>query len=179
MPFEAELEPGEELLFSDALPAPKKGDMPFSIAVSNGAVFIPRKKLFALSDPWYFEKVPVSQIRGIRVGAYKPAWLWLVALLMVAGGVGGVVLVWMSGELKSQAKLLGYGLAFIVVGVTIPWAMRSRVRLIIEMTEGRFAWAPKLTVGGTYREDSRRFLLEVAKACRMAGLPVVMPEDAA
>ena len=178
MPLEAELEPGEEIILSESLPAPKKGGAPFSIAVSNRALFLPHKKRFAVADPWYFKKVPISQIERVQVRAHKPAWLWLVALLMVGGGIGGLFLVWSSGELKSNAKLVGYSLAFIAVGCAIPWAMRSRVQLIVEMTRGRFTWTPTLTIGGTYSADSRRFLAEVANACSLAGIPVGAPESA-
>ncbi len=175
MPLDIELEPGEEIVLEETLPAASENDPAFSVVVSNRALFLQRKKRFAVSDPWYFDKVPLARVRQVLVAAHNPAWLWAFSPVMVVVGLGGLYLAITGRDLVRHEQLFGYSLAFIIVGFAIPWALRSGLRLRVEMTDGRFSWTPRLTVGGTYGEDSRRFLLRFADACRGVGLLVQTP----
>ncbi len=175
MPLDIELEPGEEMILDETLPAADPGDVQFSVAVSDRALFLPRKKRFAVADPWYFDKVPLARIRRVVVAPHRPAWLWLLSWLMVLGGFGGLYLAREGGDPVRYGQLIGYSLAIVAVGFALPWALRAHLRLRIEMTRGRFSWAPRLTIGGTYGEDARRFLFRFGEACRRAGLEVRAP----
>jgi hypothetical protein len=64
MAYEIILESGEEALARIELKLSKKAQ-PFSFAVSNRAIYIPRTKLIAKTDPYYFQRVPLNQIRYV------------------------------------------------------------------------------------------------------------------
>ena len=55
MPFEVNLEAGEQLILKYAFP-----QLEFGFAVTDRAVFLPAKKWFAVSDLFYFHRVPIS-----------------------------------------------------------------------------------------------------------------------
>ncbi len=173
--LDLELEPGEALLLDDTLEGADKDDVPFSVAVSDRAIFLQRKKRFAVSDPWYYDKIPFARIRRVLVAHHSPAWLWAASILLGAAGLGILYLVAAGGDPLRHRQLIALSLAFIVVGLAIPWTLRSRLRLRVEMTDGRFTWVSRLTLGGSYAADSRRFLLRFADACRRVGLLVETP----
>ena len=175
MPLDLELEPGEEIILDATLPGADKDDVSFSVAVSDRAIFVQRKKRVAIADPWYLDKIPLGRIRRVQVAHHSPAWLWISSALLVAAGLGGLVLVGSGDEPARHWQLIAFSLAFIAVGLAIPWALRSRLRLRVEMIRGNFTWVSRLVLGGSYLQDSRRFLLRFADACRRAGLLVETP----
>src|ERR1051325_1263415 len=59
----------------------------FHFAVSDRAIYIPRTKLIAKSDPFYFERVLVGQVRQVNVQRLRPYGLWVLAIIMVLVGV--------------------------------------------------------------------------------------------
>src|SRR5271165_1290320 len=85
MPFEINLEEGERLIASLSFVVPKDPEA-FRIAVTDRAVFLPRKKFFAVKDPTYCERVLLSQVVDAKVKTLNPFFLWTLALLMVIAG---------------------------------------------------------------------------------------------
>ena len=57
MPYSVELEQGEQLIGTYTLTIGKKAE-PFAFAVSTQALFLPRKKFFAVKDPTYCQHCP-------------------------------------------------------------------------------------------------------------------------
>ena len=55
--------------------------------MSNRAIYIPRTKLIAKTDPHYFQRVPLNQIRYVNVKRLRPYALWLLAGLMIPIGL--------------------------------------------------------------------------------------------
>ena len=86
MPFDVNLEEGERLLENLSFVVPKNSQV-FHIAISDRALFLPRKKFFAVKDPSYSERVPLNRVREARVKKLSPFLLWTLALLMVVVGV--------------------------------------------------------------------------------------------
>ena len=86
MAYEVILEPGEELGARIELNVSSKAQ-PFSFAITNRAVYIPRVKLIAKSDPYYFQRVPLDQIHQVTVKRLRPYALWLLAALMIPAGL--------------------------------------------------------------------------------------------
>jgi len=94
MAYTPELEAGEELAHQTELCCPAKAE-PFCFAVSNRALYIPRKKLVALKDPYYFERVPHSGVREVSIERLRPYGWWVLAILMTAAGlVSTILMMW-------------------------------------------------------------------------------------
>jgi len=143
--FTIEPQAGEELVFQGSFLA-KKGVEPFAFALSNQAVYIPRKKLFAVSDPWYFERVPISQIREVALERLHPYLLWLLAIVFIA--VGGVT---SYGMLQPEYRdhggtVSGYPFGLLAVGLVLPFVARGRRRLVVSMIDDRFQWKAPLVL---------------------------------
>jgi hypothetical protein len=91
MAYEVHLETGEEVAAQIELNLSKKAQ-PFFFAVSNRAMYIPRIKFIAKTAPFYFQRVPLAQIRHVAVTRLRPYGLWFLATVMIA--VGLVTTVW-------------------------------------------------------------------------------------
>src|SRR6266498_1108159 len=76
MAYEVILETGEEVAARIELNLSKKAQ-PFHFAVSNRAVYIPRVKLIAKTDPYYFQRIPLNHP--------------LLAAAVIGGGVGNTL----------------------------------------------------------------------------------------
>ena len=61
MAFEAVLEPNEHLVFQTSFQASRESQ-PFAFAVSNQALFLTAKQVFARRDPWLFQRVAHSEV---------------------------------------------------------------------------------------------------------------------
>lgn len=68
MAYEVVAEAGEVVEARIALDLSRKAQ-PFFFAVSNRAIYIPRTKLIAKTDPYYFERVRLEQVQHITVRA--------------------------------------------------------------------------------------------------------------
>jgi hypothetical protein len=66
MPFVIEPEMGETIILEAEYAASEKS-VPFAFGITNRAIFLPAKKTFAMKDPWYFRRVPLSDVREVRI----------------------------------------------------------------------------------------------------------------
>src|SRR5438045_7220242 len=85
MAYEVIPEPGETVDANIHLSLSSKS-RPFFFAVSNRAIYIPRIKLIAKSDPYYFQRVPLDQVRKVEIKRQPPYALWSLALVMIIVG---------------------------------------------------------------------------------------------
>jgi hypothetical protein len=95
MAYELNLETGEEVTTRIELDLSKRAQ-PFFFAVSNRALYIPRIKFIAATDPFYFQRVPLARIRHVAVTRLPPYRLWFLAVVMIA--VGLVTTIWMMEQ---------------------------------------------------------------------------------
>ena len=171
MPFEINLEEGERLIASLSFVVPKDPEA-FRIAVTDRAVFLPRKKFFAVKDPTYCERVLLSQVVDAKVKTLNPFFLWTLALLMVIAGAvttGLMLLPVLRGE---GGKVSGYRPAVAIVGLVIPFVSRRRYGLSISIVDEAFLWKPRLHVDRASRTALNVFLTQAAVALRQAGVKV-------
>ena len=147
MAYHVTLEAGEELEAQIDLNLSKKAQ-PFSFAISNQAIYIPRIKLIAKTDPYYFQRVPLHQVQRVTVRRLRPYALWLLAALMVPAGL--VSTIWMMEPvLRNEPgthQLSGWPIAVFVCGFLVPIAAKGRFALEIEFTGGIYRWKPPLVV---------------------------------
>lgn len=172
MPYEIADESGEEMLLNTSFTASQKSE-PFRIALSNLAIYLPRKKAFAMKDPTYFERVPFSNVIEVRIHRIKPYFMWSLAAAMIL--VGAVTTVWMMMPvLRGEGgKVSGYPPAIVVVGLVIPFIAGRRFSLDVKTTGKPFRWKPELLVDKKSRTKVDNYLSEIGNACQKAGLNVV------
>lgn len=171
MAFTPELDPGESLIFQDSYHASKESRR-FAFAVSTHALHLPGKKLIARSDPWFFRRVPVTEVQSVELRRLRSIGLLLLAALMVVVGVVTTVLMVMPLLRGQGGKVSGYPVAVIVGGLVIPFAARGRVGLVVRHSSGRFRWKPPLVIDRASRRRIKCLLEDIIAACREAGAPV-------
>lgn len=121
---------------------------PFVFAVSNQAIYIPRIKLIAKTDPYYFQRVPLNQLQHVTVKRLRPYALWILAVLMISTGL--MTTIWMMEPvLRNEPgthRVSGWPIAVFVCGFLVPIAAKGRFGLEILFNGGRYRWKPPLVV---------------------------------
>lgn len=170
MSFEIHLEERERLIANLSFIAGKSGSL--NIAISDRAAYLPRQKLFAVSDPNYCERVPLNRILLATVRKLNPFLLWTLTLVMVIGGSVATTLM-MVPILKGEGGTVsGYPPAIAVVGLVIPFIAKRRYGLTVSIVDDTFSWKPPLLVDSSSRKAVARFLDQTAEAFRQAGVSV-------
>lgn len=172
MTYEIADESGEDILLNTSFSASQKSE-PFRLALSNLAIYLPRKKAFAMKDPTYFERVPFSNLIEVRIHRIKPYFLWTLAAAMIL--VGAITTIWMMMPILrgEGGKVSGYPPAIVVIGLVIPFIAGRRFSLDVKTTGKPFRWKPELLVDRKSRLNVEHCLTEIGDACRKAGLNVV------
>ena len=168
MPFIVEPQPGEEVYLLKEFRG-SHGHV-FAIAVSNQALYLPAQKFALKTDPWYFRRVPLSEVKEVRLLKQKStSILILSALMIVFGGVTGFLMMWyaLRGE---PIRVSGWPLALFVGGIILPFIARGRQTLVVLMSKGKYKWKPQLAVDKKTRETYQRLQDEIVQACRKAGI---------
>ena len=173
MAYAVQLEAGEELAAEIELNLSEKAQ-PFHFAVSNRAIYIPRIKFIAKTDPFYFQKVTLDNIRHVAVTRLRPYGLWLLAGVMVI--VGLVTTVWMmEAALRSAAEtrhISGWPIAVFVCGFLVPFAASRRSVLEVWFDGGTYRWSPPLVVDKASKQRVAETLQTIIKACEKVGVTV-------
>lgn len=175
MPITPAVEPGEKLignfelmLFSEETVL-RQQPSPFALAVTNRALLLPHEQVFGNSREWYVERLPLSEVRQLRVQPLMPFGWYVVALLMIAVAV----LAALDSHGEQIARNISSIALLLIAGFALLYAARGRYALIIERTDGTsFTWKPPLVKGsGRWRRD--HFVAAVIDAARRAGIIVV------
>jgi hypothetical protein len=173
MAYEVVPEPGEEVEAKIELNLSKKA-RPFFFAVSNRAIYIPRIKLIAKTDPYYFQRVPLNQLRHLVVRRLRPYALWLLAGLMIP--IGLVTTIWMMEPVLRKEPgthdISGWPIAVFVCGFLVPVAAKGRFGLEIWFNGGKYRWKPPLVVDRTSRRKITETFQTIIEACRKVGAPI-------
>jgi hypothetical protein len=144
----------------------------FAMAVSNQALYLSAQK-WALKDTWYFKRVPLSEVREVRLIKQRPGFILILALLMIA--VGGLISFLMLRNMYFPmagvpARASGWPIAIFVGGLVIPFIARGRKTLVVQLEKGRFKWRPQLAVDKNTRELYATIQQELIAACKRAGI---------
>jgi len=170
MAFVVELEPGETLL-KQYWYAPPKAE-PFSFAISARAFFLPRKKRFAVSDALYFERVPLSDIRSATKVRLRPYGWWVFAAILIVVGVWSSILM-MEPILRGHGGTMsGFPPGIAVIGIVVPFAVRGRYAVVLNLASGKFQWKAPIAVDRKSREEIRAIQDGILEMCRKLGVPV-------
>ncbi len=177
MSYELKVLPGETVLL-DIRFQPSRKSEPFHFAVSTEALYLPAKKLIALSNPYYFRRVPHAEVRRVSVEPVRPAGAWVGGILMVLAGLALGAL-WLSLPDKGTVpRVLGWALALIAGGVLMPWAAKGRQRLSVMLGSGAWRWNPPFVVDAQSKRQVQDTLESILDTCRSVGLPVAYEAEA-
>jgi len=171
VPFEISLEPGESLVLNE-LYLPSKKSEPFAFAVSDRAIFLPRKKTFAVKDPWYFQRVPVSQVRLVTLRRVRAGATWAMSAIMILAGGLTTYFMLNPANRGHGERISGYPIAVLVVGLVLPFIARGRYALVVSLVSGTFKWRPRVTVGGTAKAQAVALQERILDACHRVGVQI-------
>ena len=148
---------------------------PFFFAVSDRAVFIPRVKWIAKTDPYYFQRVPFDQIQHVAIRRLPPYALWLLGGLMIP--IGLLTTHWMMEPVLRHEpgirQISGWPIAVFVCGFLVPLAARGRFGLDIAFRDGKYRWKPPLVVDGASKKKIADALQSIISACEKYGTRVL------
>lgn len=170
MTFAVDPQPGEEVYLLKEFRG--ANDHIFAMAVSNQAIYLSRQKL-ALRDPWYFKRVPLSDVREVRLLKQRPIYIIALSLFMIGfGTVLSILMMWRSFNPMPGVPYMvsGWPFAIAVGGMIIPFIARGRKTLVVRMRKGKFKWKPQLALDKKTRELCSNIQEEVLQACKKAGI---------
>lgn len=171
MAYEVRTEDGEEVLVNIVYRASEKSE-PFHFAVTNRALFIPRKKLIAKTDPFYFERVAFLSVREVAVQSLKPYGLWFLAGAMCLFGLAtAIAMLWpFFNGVGGKVTVSGWPFGILVGGILMPFAARRRYGLLVTFNSGSFKWNPPLVIGKAAKDKINAVLQTILDGCNKAGI---------
>jgi hypothetical protein len=173
MAYKVTPETGEEVQLEIELDLSKKARR-FAFAVSNRAIYVPRVKLIAKTDPFYFQRVPLKHLEQITVKRLRPYALWVLALIMVV--VGFFTTIWMMEPLlrnvPGRHEVTGWPISVFVCGFLVPFVARKRFGLRVSFVDGKYFWKPPLVVDKASRQAIAQTLEKILEACRKVGAKI-------
>jgi hypothetical protein len=166
-------EPGEEVKAQIGLKVSKKA-WPFCFAISNRALYIPRVKLIAKTDPCYFQRVPLDQLHLVTISRLRPYALWMLAGLMIPIGLVTTIAM-MQPLLRNEPgthRVSGWPISIFVCGFIIPFVVRGRFGLKAQFRDGKYSWKPPLVVDKASKQKIAETLQRIMEACTKVGVRV-------
>ena len=175
MRFVVEPQPGEQVYLRKEFHG--SHDHVFAMAVSNQAVYVSAKK-FAVKprDAWCFKRVPLSDVREVRLVKQRAVYLIMVSAIMVVFGavVSFLMILRALHAIPGERYFVsGWPFAIIVGGIILPFIARGRRALIVITCKGRFKWKPQLAIDKKTRDLCANIQDELFLACRQAGIHTV------
>jgi hypothetical protein len=174
MAYEIAPESGEQVEARIELNLSRKVQ-PFHFGVTNRALYIPRIKLIAKTDPYYFQRVRLEQVQEVKVKRLAPYAFWVLAGLMICSGL--LATVWMMGPVLRHEpgthSVSGWPIAVFVCGFLVPIAAKGRFGLEVCFTGGRYRWKPPLVVDRASKEKIAETFQTITKACEKVGARVL------
>jgi hypothetical protein len=106
---------------------------PFHFAVSNRALYNPRIKLIAKTDPYYFQRVPLSQVQLVTVKRIRPWALWVLSAVMIPVGLWTTIVMMepILRKVPGKHEVSGWPISVFVCGFLVPLVARRRFALEI------------------------------------------------
>jgi len=169
MAFAIKTAAGEKVLLDIDYLASQKSE-PFAFAITDRAVFIPAKKTLALTnDPYFFNRVPVTDVREVRIGRLRPIFLYIAAVVMVVAGLYTTIGMFTNAY---GGDIYGWPIAITVGGLVLPFVARGRFGLTVTHTKGTYRWKPPLVVDRASKDRVSSILSSIVAASRQAGIRV-------
>jgi hypothetical protein len=165
MAYELNLEPGEKVIFESEIAEGDLGE-PFLVAVSDRAVYFPRKKWFALSDPYRTLRLELSELREVSIRGSHSLVLMVLGALAAGGGVAVIA------AAMTSFRDLTLGLKFGAFGVLLVWGAFGRQRIIASTVTTSYTWRRPLRASKEGRRLLSSTLHDLLSACRRVGVYV-------
>lgn len=174
MAFTVEPQPGEHVYLQKEFRG-TQGHV-FAMAVSNQAVYVSRQEFALKRDPWSFKRVPLSDVREVRLVKQRPIYvIMLSAIMIVFGTVLSFMMMWRAFHPMQGVpyEVSGWPFAIAIGGIIIPFIARGRRILIVKMRKGTFKWKPQLAVDKKTRELCKNLQDEILQALKKVGVHIV------
>lgn len=171
MPFIVEPKPGEEIYLLREFRG--SHEHVFALAVSNQAIYLSKQRFVLKRDAWHFKRVPLSDVRDVRLVKQRPIYIILLSLFMIGfGAVLSFLMMWhalnpMPGE---PYKVSGWPMAIALGGIILPFIAIGRKTLVVRMRKGKYKWKPQLALDKKTRALCSNIQDEVLQACKKAGI---------
>lgn len=163
MSYDAQVQPGEIIQYHGQFQKNKNAD-PFAITVTDKAVYIPRKKSFAISDPYYFERWCKEDVLNWRVEKIKPFGMYVLGSVIT---VLGLLCSWLMFEIiytNGQGTLAVAPLFLIGLGLTIFLSASSRMTISIITSEKKFRWKYPMSISNEQKKYLESMFLSIGSA---------------
>jgi hypothetical protein len=174
MAYDIVPESGEQVEARIELNLSKKAQ-PFHFAVSNRALYLPRIKLIAKTDPYYFQRVRLEQVQEVEVKRLAPYAFWLMAGLMICVGLITTIFM-MEPVLRNEPgthRISGWPIAVFVCGFLVPFAAKGRFGLEVRFSDGKYRWKPPLVVDRASKQQIAETFQTIIEACEKVGVRVL------
>jgi len=162
MPYRVVLESGENLIFQAAIDEAQLGE-PFLVALSDKALFFPKKRWFAVSDPYSTVRIDLSELREVAVRGSRSLALPLLGILFVGFGAAIVI----ESQFFSHDVIVG--LRASVLGTAIVYGALGRQRLVASTVSAKLVWRRPMRAKPAGRKQLSNTLGQLLEACRRAG----------
>ena len=171
MSYEIQLEETERIIFSDEFQADKY-TLPFSLTITDKAVFLQREKHFARESA-YFEKVPHSQIKQVYFKKERSLKIWVIsAAAFLTGTVFSVNMMFNALTDQPGTYVSGVPFALIIFGLLLPFLAKGRRVLIIQLMNETYKWKPKFVIDKKSRSHIRNMQENIIKTFREVGIHI-------
>jgi hypothetical protein len=171
MPIDIE-PPASERVFVNVRYQASSRSVPFAIGITDQAVYVPAKKLWARDDPWFIKRIPITQVRHVVVKRTRTIAILIVAGLMIALGLFFLYFMLEPIVRGQGGRVSGWPLAIVIGGLILPFIARGRRSLHIIFTEGKYSWTPPVVVDKGSRDYIQQLLDHVVGGFRAAGVNV-------
>lgn len=171
MPFIVDPQPGEEVYLLKEFRG--SHEHVFAMAVSNQAIYLSKQKFALKRDAWYFKRVPLSDVRDVRLVKQRPIYIILLSLIMIAfGTVLSFLMMWRAFNPMPGVPyaVSGWPIAIAVGGMIIPFIAIGRKTLVVRMRKGKYKWKPQLALDKKTRQLCSNIQDEIWQACKKAGI---------
>jgi hypothetical protein len=175
MSIKIPLESDETLIFANSFQSDNYS-LPFAIALSENALFVSKEKHFS-KESWYYERIPITQIKQIYLKKERYLWVWLFSIILFLIGLFFSV-VMMTNALNQSpgTRVSGVPFAILVCGIILPFVAKGRKILIIESLKGTFKWKPRLVVDKANKNRIKDLQNQIINACRQIGIKTEIEE---
>ncbi|MFZ0828456.1 MAG: hypothetical protein WAO02_13635 [Verrucomicrobiia bacterium] len=174
MAYIPELEPDEKIALQIAFKVSEKAAA-FNFAISDRALYWQATKAFALNDATYFKRLRNNEISEVCVRRLPPYGSWVLAGLMVLGGLALAYLMYapLIVHEPGDHRISGWPIALFVGGILLPFAARGRLGLEVRTHDKVFRWKPPLVVDKGSKQKIKTTFAQIVEACQKSGLRVI------
>ncbi len=169
MPKPIDLEEDETLLYQELFSL-NNHTVPFGIAISNKGIYKLKSKMFAVSDPYYFERIDKNKILLVEICRRKTLGLLTLSFIMILIGLTVIWYLLQGGQV--EARGIGYGIATLAVGIIMPFVIPGRYSLRIPSHSGIIKWVPPLALDKTTKNMITKIFNNVSLHSKSIGIDV-------